>query len=267
MPTGKHWTERLFVDNAAIYQEQLEELFERAIQQVEGLQVLFSELEVPEGGRILDLACGVGRHSVLLGEKGYRVVGVDLSPTFIARAREVAEERSVSERVEFRVGDMRNVGELLKGFESQFAAALSMFTSLGYYDEETDGRILAQLLDLTVPGGILVIEIVNRDGLIRRFQEKYFFQLPNDKLQLAERRLDLETSRMHNVWTWYREEDRDLKHLKTVELDHRVYSLHELKGLVEENGWEYAGCYGGFQKEPLTMDSFGMVLVGKKPIA
>lgn len=33
-----------------------------------------------------------------------------------------------------------------------------------------------------------------------------FFQLPDDKLQLAERRLDLETSRMHNVWKWYREE-------------------------------------------------------------
>jgi hypothetical protein len=120
---------------------------------------------------------------------------------------------------------------------------------------------------LTVPGGILVIEIVNRDGLIRRFQEKYFFQLPDDKLQLAERRLDLETSRMHNVWRWYREEGRDLKHLETIELDHRVYSLHELKGLVEESGWEYAGCYGGFEREPLTMDSFGMVLVGKKSIA
>jgi len=33
-----------------------------------------------------------------------------------------------------------------------------------------------------------------------------FFQLPDDKLQLAERRLDLETSHMHNVWRWYREE-------------------------------------------------------------
>jgi SAM-dependent methyltransferase len=263
----KHWTERLFVDKASIYQEQLEELFEQAIQQVEELQSLLSELRVPEGGWILDLACGVGRHSTLLGEKGYRVVGVDLSPTFIVRAREIAEERLVSERVEFKVGDMRNIGELLRGFESRFAAVLSMFTSLGYYDEETDGRILAQLLELTVPGGILVIEIVNRDALIRRFQERDFFQLPDDKLQLAERRLDLETSRMHNVWRWYREEGRDLKHLETVELDHRVYSLHELKGLVEDSGWEYVGGYGGFQQEPLTMDSFRMVLVGRKPAA
>ncbi|MCW3991423.1 MAG: hypothetical protein NWE79_01845, partial [Candidatus Bathyarchaeota archaeon] len=174
-------------------------------------------------------------------------------------------ERSVSEQVEFKVGDMRNVVELLVGFESRFAAVLSMFTSLGYYDEETDGRILAQLLELTVPGGILVIEIVNRDALIRRFQEKDFFQLPDDKLQLAERRLDLETSRMHNVWKWYREEGRELKHLETVELDHRVYSLHELKGLVEDSGWDYVGGYGGFQQEPLTMDSFRMVLIGRKP--
>jgi len=265
MSTRKHWTERLFVDSACIYQEQLEELFEQATQQVEELQALFSEFGVPEGGWILDLACGVGRHSTILGEKGHRVVGVDISPIFIARAREIAEERSVSEQVEFKVGDMRNIDELLRSFESRFAAVLSMFTSLGYYDEETDGRILAQLLELTVPGGILVIEIVNRDALLRRFQEKDFFQLPDDKLQLAERRLDLETSRMHNVWRWYREEDRDLKHLENVELDHRVYSLHELKGLAEDSGWEYVGGYGGFQQEPLTMDSFRMVLIGRRP--
>jgi hypothetical protein len=70
---------------------------------------------------------------------------------------------------------------------------------------------------------------------------------------------------MHNVWRWYREEDRDLKHLETVELDHRVYSLHELKGLAEDSGWEYVGAYGGFQREPLTMDSFRMVLIGRRP--
>ena len=261
----RHWTERLFVDSAHIYQKQLEELFEQAEWQVEELHALLAELGVPEGARILDLACGVGRHTIFLGERGFRVVGVDISPAFIARAREIAEERSVSERVEFVLGDMREVGELLRGSEGRFSAVLSMFTSLGYYDEETDGRVLAQLLDLAAPGGILVVEMVNRDGLIRRFQEKHFFELPDDKLQLAERRLDLETSRMHNVWTWYQEEDRDLKHLETIELDHRVYSLHELKGLAEGSGWEYLGGYGGFQREPLTMDTFRMVLIGRRP--
>ena len=267
MGKEKHWTERLFVDSASIYLEQLEGLFEQARQQVEELHALFSMLGVPEGGWILDLACGVGRHSIPIGEKGYRVVGVDISPTFIARAREIAEERSVSDRVEFKLGDMREVGKLLRGSEGRFAAVLNMFTSLGYYDEETDKSVLTQLLGLVAPGGTLVIETVNRDGLIRRFQARDFIPLPDDKLQLAERRLDLETSRMYNVWRWYQQADEGLRHLETVELDHRVYSLHELKGLVEESGWEYEGCYGGFDREPLTMDTFRMVMVGRKPSA
>lgn len=261
----RHWTERLFVDHALLFQSDLEGKFDEAVGQVEGLHALFLEHGVPEGSWVLDLACGVGRHSVLLGEKGYRVVGLDISPTYIARAKEIAEERGVSDRVEFRVGDMRKVAEALGGFVDQFGAVINMFTSMGLYDKETDRSILSQLNELTAPGGLLVIDIVNRDGLIRRFQPKAFFQYPDGRFQLAERRLDLETSRMHNVWTWYRRDGEDLKHIETFEVDHRVYSLHELKGLVVDSGWEFTGGYSGFGWEPLTTDSFRMIVVGKKP--
>jgi len=42
------------------------------------------------------------------------------------------------------------------------------------------------------------------------------------------------------------------------------YSLHELKGMVEEAGWKYMKCYGGFERQPFTMDSKRMVLVARK---
>ena len=70
---------------------------------------------------------------------------------------------------------------------------------------------------------------------------------------------------MFNVWEWYREVDGDLVHQETVEVDHRVYSLHELKGLVEESGWSYQACHGGFELGPLTFDSQRMIIVAKKP--
>jgi len=261
----RHWTERLFVDPASLFQSDLEAKFDEAVGQVEGLHALFSEHGVPEGSWVLDLACGVGRHSVLLGEKGYRVLGFDISPTYIARAREIAEERDVSDLVEFREGDMRRVAEVLDGFEGRFGAVINMFTSMGLYDKETDLSILSQLNELTAPGGLLVIDIVNRDALIRRFQPKAFFNYSDGRFQLAERKLDLETSRMHNVWTWYRRDGEDLKHIETFDVDHRVYSLHELKGLVVDVGWEFVGGYSGFGWEPLITDSFRMIVVGKKP--
>jgi len=261
----KHWTERMFIDQAEFYRETLEALVERAEADVEGLMSIFSEHRILVGARVLDMACGIGRHSVLLAEKGFRVVGVDLSPTFISRAEELAKERGVADRVKFMVGDMREIGELQKGLGDSFNAVVNLFTSMGYWDRETDRKIFAQLLGLAAPGCVLVVGTVNRDYLVRHFQARDYFRWPDGRVQIAERRLDLESSRMFNVWKWYQERDGDLEHLDTIELDHVVYSLHELKGLLEGCGWAYQASYGGYDLEPLTTNTNGMILVAKKP--
>ena len=69
-------------------------------------------IELPEGSRGLDAGCGVGSHTLLLahvvGPDG-NVTGLDVSPEFVAHARGLAEQSSLSERVSFREG---NVNEL-----------------------------------------------------------------------------------------------------------------------------------------------------------
>ena len=47
-------------------------------------------LELPPGGRILDIACGYGRHSLELASRGYRVTGIDLATEYIAEAKAAA---------------------------------------------------------------------------------------------------------------------------------------------------------------------------------
>ena len=264
MALDKHWTERLFIDNASLYGAQLEERLERTGVEVEGLMRLFSEHGVPPGGTILDLACGIGRHSLLLAEKGYRVVGVDISSTFIKRAEELAAERGVSGRVEFMVGDMRRVGELLGDLGESFDAVVNLFTSHGYWDEYTDGAIFSQARDLARQGGIFVIHTVNRDYLVRHFQAMDVSYGEGGRVMIMERRLDLESSRMFNVWKYYEQQGDDLEHLSTFEFDHRVYSLHELVRLVENAGWSYHSSFGGYDMEPVSTDTFGMVIVARK---
>lgn len=259
----KHWTEKLFIDEANLFGETLEKLLETTDTEIEGLINIFSEYNIQPGGTILDLACGIGRHSIPLAKKGYKVVGIDISPTYIARAKEYAKENDVSKDTEFTLGDMRHVEGVLNHYKDKFDAVVNLFTSMGYWDEETDRKIFYQVLKLTKRNGIFVIHTANRDYLVRHFQAKDVNITNSSRVIFADRRLDLETSRMFNVWKYYNQRDEDLKHLSTIEIDHRIYSLHELKKQLEDSGWNYQKCYGGYDMRPFTTDTFSMIMVSK----
>ena len=95
-----------------------------------------------------------------LAKRGFQVVGVDFSPKFLDRAQSLAESQGVRDRAEFVLLDVRKLRELP---HADFDAVINMFTSFGYYDEETDRSILRQSLELTRPGGVFVLETLSRD--------------------------------------------------------------------------------------------------------
>jgi len=235
----KHWTESLFERFAELYITTLEELIPRSVEDADGLENIFNEYNVPENGLVLDLACGIGRHSTALAQRGYRVIGRDISETFLERARMLAEERGVE--VEFRRGDMRSVMEHLQDYAGRFDAVINMFTSLSYYDRETDLDIIRQLHALSKPGGTLVIDIASRDWIIKNFGAKDVQYHEDGRVQTTERRFDLEDSRMHNTWRFYVKKGEDLIHQETFHVDHILYSLHELKQLIQKSifSWSF----------------------------
>ena len=141
---------------------------------------------------------------------------------------------------------------------------VNLFTSHGYWDEATDGAIFSQARELAKRGGIFVIHTANRDYLVRHFQARVVSYGEGGRVMIAERHLDLENSRMFNVWRYYEQRGDDLKRLSTFELDHRVYSLHELVRQVEDAGWSYLSSFGGYDMEPVSTDTFEMVLVASK---
>ena len=255
----KQWQEDLFIESADIYSQVLMRGIEMAKEDVVKLKAIFSEYGVPEGGSVLDVPCGIGRHSFSLAEEGFKVVGVDFSPPFIEKAQEMATERGVEDRCEFIIGDMRRIGEVLKGYT--FNAVVNLFTSIGYYTDETDVSIIGQLHDLASPSGILVIDTVNRDWIVRHFCRGDVMNAPEDWTWLAERKLNLETSRQEMRWRFYRPEGDDLKLVKAFEVNHRVYSLHELKKAVEMAEWTYRACYGDLGMETFTTDTNRLVLI------
>ena len=259
-----HWTKRLFVEEPELYLPFLEDAIDRAPAEVDVLVGLFGRHGVPQEGRVLDVACGIGRHSVLLAGRGYVVTGIDISPAFVRRAREYAMGACTSPR--FIVGDMQAADGVLNS-EEPFSAIISMFTSNGYYGREGDVELFSQLRRLAAPGAVLVVLTAHRDWLVRNFEPEGLDKAGGIGI-LQDRALDLETSTMRSTWQFYEDEGERLKPRLKLEMDHRIYSLHELKALLEEAGWHYAEAYGSdrsadFELGELTLDSKTMWVVAR----
>ena len=238
-----HWTEELFKENPQLFLSVLKELNTDASTEIKGILKLLNDQGF-KPKRILDLNCGIGRHSIELGKRGIEVLGTDISPAYIKIAQKRAQKRRVGECVHFQVADMRQIASALSG-EQPFDGIMCLWTSFGFYDDETNDDILRQCLKLVVPGGFFALDIVNRDWLIRNFSERSF-ERTKDWLILEERQFNTQNSRHHNKWTFIRQIDEKTFLLdKSFQLDLRVWSLHELVLLFERTGWKFECAYPG----------------------
>lgn len=121
------------------------------------IQRLIRHLPLEKGDRVLDLACGKGRHAVTLSECGFDVLGVDLSPNSIIDAKKF-EKNSLK----FAVHDMRNVIK-----DEQFDGIFNLFTSFGYFDSlEDNQRTVNSIAQMLRPNGLLVIDFMNAHRVI-----------------------------------------------------------------------------------------------------
>jgi 2-polyprenyl-3-methyl-5-hydroxy-6-metoxy-1,4-benzoquinol methylase len=120
------------------------------------LDHLVQKLALPNSARVLDLACGKGRHSLTLAQMGFEVVGADLAPNSIFAAQEQAEKLGVK-NVEFCVHDMRQAMET-----SPIDAVFNLFTSFGYFDTLAENQAVCKALStMLTPNGLLVIDFLN----------------------------------------------------------------------------------------------------------
>ena len=110
-------------------------------------------LNLKPNEKILDLACGKGRHSIFLNKIGYNVTGVDLSKNSIEYASQFQNAT-----LKFEVHDM------CKPYSEKFSAVFNLFTSFGYFDDENDNlnTLKAIKSDLNEKG-IGVIDFMNVD--------------------------------------------------------------------------------------------------------
>jgi SAM-dependent methyltransferase len=117
-------------------------------------------LDLQPGEELLDLGCGHGRISNRLAQRGARVTGLDASEFFLDHARKEAAAMNVE--VTYVPGDMR-----APPWTNRFDAAISWYTTFGYFDQAGNEQTLRNAAAALKPGGRLLIDQLNRAALLR----------------------------------------------------------------------------------------------------
>ena len=252
-----HWTERLFKEQSDHYMEFFERRFDAAETQAEAVLELGEFEYDADPDTVLDLACGAGRHVVSFADRGLDAEGIDFSAPFVERAREYAREREVSDRTVFHEYDLRD----LDGWEGSYDLVTSFWNSLGYYDRETDQRLLANARRLLADDGVLVVEASNRDFYLANLERSSVSE--DDDLFVERRDYDPETGRFRTQLDRFTVTDEGYDHEYSMEWENRIYAPVGLRELCADAGFEDVRLFGGFDGSSVTMDSDTVVVLAQ----
>jgi SAM-dependent methyltransferase len=205
---------------------------------------LVEALDLRPGHRVLDVGCGPGRHALALARRGIGVMGVDLSPDFVALARVAAEREGLPAR--FEVLDVRDLA-----FAGEFDAAVCLcqggFGLLGGTDEvDVFGRIVRAVR----PGGGLAVSAFHAPFALRHLEAGETF--------------DPATGVLHEVATL-----RDPSGVEApFDLWTTCFTARELALLAEAAGVVVAGIHGVapgvYGTGAPTLDHPELLLVGQR---
>ena len=212
------------------------------------------------GERVLDVACGAGRYCRALAARGLKVTGVDLSNDLLEEAR--ARSPNLPGMPLYLRWDARALP-----FREQFEGAVSLFTSLGYFESRQDDLlVLKGVQHALVPGGRFLLDYLNPASVRATLVAEEREEVPG--LTAVVRR-------------WVEEGAASGPHVvKSVEAHHtgtnlveaayeervRLYEPEEIDALLREAGLEPVGDrLGDLDGTPFTPQAQRQVRVAMKP--
>lgn len=213
---------------------------ERTAHEVEGVWTL---LGLSPGARVLDAPCGYGRIARGLVERGASVLGVDASDIQLARA-EAERGELPPERLRYRLHDLRRPLD-----EGGFDAALNVYSSIGYGEEEDDVAVLGALCRALRPGGLLLLETNHRDLIAAMLSRGAppGVRFPDGTLLLEESTLDPITGRVETCWYWSGPGGAGQKFASF-----RTYTVTDLVALITRAGLRFRSAHAGYLTDPFV---------------
>ena len=210
---------------------------------------LFGELAVSESTKVLDLACGKGRHSIFVNTMGYDTTGVDLSAESIDRAK-----KSESDNLHFFQHDMRLP---LPGMS--FDLVLNLFTSFGYFEDKTHNeKMLTSIHDYLSEDGKLVIDFFNAETVLNNLvgtETKLIDGIAFNISKTVENGAIVKKINFEDQGKSYNFQER-VQALKLVDFEI----------MLKHTNFEIEAIYGNYQLDQFDSNSERLIIVAKKII-
>jgi SAM-dependent methyltransferase len=228
----RRWYEEIFDDEFLMLAPSLS-----TFQRRREIDFIEKGLGLRPGAMVLDLACGTGMQAIEMARRGYNMVALDLSVAMLAIAGEEAQEKD--QKINFLHGDMRDLQ-----FGPTFDGVYCIGSSFGYFDEDSNAKVLRGIHRALKPGGVLLLEVDNRDYVMRSQPNLLWFE-GDGFIAMEETSFDFISSRFAVKRTLLMDEGGK----KVMEYSMRIYSLHELGNMLHSIGFAVHSV-GGHRAAP-----------------
>lgn len=213
-----------------------------------GIRLFLEEGGVPTGTRVLDLACGAGRHLERLRRRGYEAAGMDLSAALLAEARRRPGVSGAIVR-----GDMR----ALPFADGGFGALVNFFTSFGYFlTPEEDRQVVGEIRRVLEDGAPFIMDYLNAPWVIARLEPETVSEINGQRVRQVR-------------WV---EGDQVFKRIELLDGDVRREVFHErvrlydrasLEEILRSRGLLVEDRFGGYDGARFDEKSPRLILRGR----
>jgi SAM-dependent methyltransferase len=223
--------------------------FELAEEQVEQITSLIGRQ--PE--RVLDLACGPGRHTLPLLRNGCKVTAVDTSPFLMNDLMQRLDAESLQADVVH--ADMRSFRR-----DNSFDLAVCLWSSFGYFEApEDDRKVLTNIFNSLRDNGQFIIDTVGKEYMLRQLEPVHVREFDDGGVLFERPQLVNNCSRIINDWTLVRDGE-----VFRTSFSHTVYSAVELQDRLFAAGFTSVAVYGDLGGSEFDADSDRLVVVAGK---
>lgn len=222
------------------------------------VEFLIHTMKLTGKERILDLACGFGRHSLALARRGFSVVGVDLTKDYIEDARKQAKEEGL--KIEFIQSDLRDLN-----FDEEFDVVLNMGDgAIGYLENDTENlKIFDTVAASLRPGGKHFMDIMSADYADTHFPCS-LWDSGLHGLTLSRFEWDKESRIMLYGQNDFAYGKVLTKPVFTTGNPTRLYHADEIRSIMNQRNMQVIGMYGKFDGTPYSSNEIQMMVYSQK---